>query len=112
MIDGNLTFEDYQDATNTTAIYPGHGTGSQMAVSYLALGLGEAGEVQGKIKKWLRDSHIDKVEVCAELGDLLWYVARIADELDISLEHIARANISKLADRKTRGTLQGNGDNR
>lgn len=110
-----LTFEEYQLATAETAIYPGQG--EIMGLAYCGLGLGEAGEIQGKIKKILRDSggvlsDEARKEISKELGDLLWYVARTADEIDYGLEDIALDNIAKLLDRRNRGVLQGSGDNR
>jgi NTP pyrophosphatase (non-canonical NTP hydrolase) len=87
-------------------------------VYYLTMGLAsEAGEVVGKIKKALRDCDgcIDEarsVAVADELGDVLWYVARLADELGWDLNQVARNNIKKLTDRKQRGVIQGDGDKR
>lgn len=57
------------------------------------------------------DEEIKKV-IKGELGDVLWYVAQIATELDLSLDEIARKNIEKLYSRMERGTLKGDGDNR
>ncbi len=48
------TFDEYQERALKTAIYPG--TGSMMGLAYCGLGLGETGEVQGKIKKIMRDN--------------------------------------------------------
>lgn len=111
----SLDFDTYQEQTATTAVYPGRGTTSGLL--YCALGLGEAGEVQGKAKKVLRDDDgvltPEKREaMAAELGDLLWYAAQLASELDVSLSDVAQANLDKLADRASRGVLQGSGDNR
>ena len=47
-----------------------------------------------------------------ELGDVLWYIAAIARDIGYELDTIAEMNLEKLADRKARGTIQGNGDNR
>lgn len=112
-----MSFQDYQDATAATAIYPGAHTGNMTALAYLGLGLGEAGEVQGKIKKVMRDSggQIEaehRIAISMELGDLLWYVARVVDELGMDLGIVARSNLEKLASRQQRGVLQGSGDNR
>lgn len=63
-----------------------------------ALGIaGEAGEVADYIKKVLYHGHpIDKDKLCKELGDVLWYVATLADTAGLTLEVVARANIDKL----------------
>lgn len=111
------TFEHYQLAAESTAIYPGAGTGNWNAISYLGLGLGEAGEVQGKLKKIIRDDEgvvtDEKRDALAgELGDVLWYVANLASELGLGLEDIAVANVEKLLSRKERNVLTGSGDNR
>jgi len=88
-----------------------------VAVTYDGLGLGEAGEVQGKIKKIIRDNGgiITKEateEIKKELGDTLWYIASMCENLGITLEDVANSNIEKLNDRRKRGTLHGSGDNR
>ena len=112
-----LSFDDYQAGTAHTAIYPEAMTGSAMALAYVGLGLGESGEIQGKIKKILRDdsgvvSDEKKAAIAKEIGDLLWYAARTADELGTTLGEIAQVNLDKLSDRKDRGVLQGSGDDR
>jgi NTP pyrophosphatase (non-canonical NTP hydrolase) len=88
-----------------------------LAVAYDGLGLGEAGEVQGKIKKIIRDNggYItaeNKIEIKKELGDILWYIASMCDNLGINMEDVATGNIEKLQSRRDRGTLHGSGDNR
>ena len=88
-----------------------------LAVAYDGLGLGEAGEVQGKIKKIIRDNggiiteeHV--IEIKKELGDQLWYISSMCDNLGIELEDVATSNIEKLKSRRDRNTLHGSGDNR
>ena len=104
-----MDFDKYQDATRETAIYP-----EEIGLIYTTLGLtGESGEVSEKLKKYLReddDQYIEEME--DELGDVLWYLARVADELDLSLDEIAESNLDKLLDRKERDKLTGSGDNR
>jgi NTP pyrophosphatase (non-canonical NTP hydrolase) len=112
-----MDMNEYQDRAATTAIYPDAGTGSLRALSYLGLGLGETGEVQGKLKKVLRDDDgivtpEVREAVAGELGDVLWYVAMLARELNLSLDDIAADNIEKLAWRAARGVIKGSGDNR
>ena len=109
-----MNISDYQQKSRATAKYPviGHG------VIYPTLGLvNEAGEVAGKIKKVFRDKDGEINEetreaLKAELGDVLWYIAQVASELNLSLDEIAEYNISKLMDRLERGTIKGDGDNR
>jgi len=109
-----MNFKDYQTKSRKTAGYPtiGH------SVIYPALGLvNEAGEVAGKIKKIFRDkdgqfSEETREALKAELGDVLWYIAQVATELDLELDEIAQHNISKLYDRLERGKIGGEGDNR
>jgi len=113
----DYAFDEYQAETKATAIYPEQGTGSITALMYVGLGLGEAGEIQGKIKKILRDGGgvTDpgvRYALSKELGDLMWYVSQAATELDLSLGQIAKGNIEKLRDRQDRGVLTGNGDDR
>ena len=109
-----MNFDEYQELAKATAIYP-----SRYAKVYPALGLcGEAGEVAEKIKKVIRDGvdylHEEefKADLTKELGDVLWYVAALANDLDISLNDVAEGNIEKLASRKKRNKIGGSGDNR
>jgi NTP pyrophosphatase (non-canonical NTP hydrolase) len=88
-------------------------------MEYLTLGLtGEAGEIANKVKKFIRDGAAKdeylakRIEIGYEIGDVLWYCAVLAEELDMNLGHIMEKNLEKLADRKKRGTLSGSGDNR
>ncbi|MEP6895503.1 MAG: nucleoside triphosphate pyrophosphohydrolase family protein [Chloroflexota bacterium] len=109
-----MNFNDYQTKSRMTAKYPAIGR----AVIYPTLGLvNEAGEVAGKIKKVFRDKDGEineetKSALKAELGDVLWYLAQVATELDLTLDDIAEYNIAKLMDRLERGKIQGDGDNR
>jgi NTP pyrophosphatase (non-canonical NTP hydrolase) len=109
-----MNLNDYQSSALRTAIYPNMGGN----FPYPALGLvGEAGEVADKLKKVIRDNDgilTDPVRdaVAKELGDVMWYVAVLAYELDYDLETIAKNNLDKLASRQERGVLTGSGDNR
>jgi len=110
----SITATEYQTKAAETAIFPQH-----KALEYLTLGLtGEAGEIANKVKKLIRDGadvegYNDKLnQIANELGDVLWYCAMLANELDANLGRIMEANLYKLADRKTRGVIGGSGDNR
>lgn len=109
-----MNLSDYQNKALTTALYPNMGSNPY----YPALGLGgEVGEVLNKVKKIMRD-HDGQITdeyreaLKKELGDVLWYVAALASELDLDLDEIAQLNLEKLASRKERGVLSGDGDNR
>ena len=108
----------YQEQACSTAIYPEAGTHNFQGLVYCALKLaGEAGEVAQHIGKAIRDdgSHISmerEENIAYELGDVLWYIANMANELGLTLDNIAEMNLQKLVDRKARNVLSGSGDNR
>ncbi len=80
---------------------------------YCALGLvGEAGEASEKVKKWHRDGTINKEAVAYELGDVLYYLTRLANNMGYTLQQVQDMNVQKLTDRRARGVLKGSGDSR
>jgi NTP pyrophosphatase (non-canonical NTP hydrolase) len=104
------TFADYKIAIDPTVVYP-QKTKIE-ALQYLALGLnGEAGEVAEQIKKAMRNDggeiSVERLVLLKkEIGDVLWYLTRLADELDSNLSEIATDNVSKLLARKEQGNLR------
>ena len=114
-----MNFTEYQNLAMDTANYP-----EKYEIVYRALGLcGEAGKVAEKIKKGIRDGLDNcglnlyqkkqfKEELTKELGDVLWYIAALASDLNISLDDVAENNVQKLASRKKRNKIGGSGDNR
>jgi NTP pyrophosphatase (non-canonical NTP hydrolase) len=108
-----MKFSEYEELVKETAIYP-----ETHRILYPALGLaGEAGEVANKVKKIIRDGFKDQPEdwrtqIAKEIGDVLWYCAALAHDLNVPLALIAAQNKDKLLARKERGTLGGSGDNR
>jgi NTP pyrophosphatase (non-canonical NTP hydrolase) len=109
-----MDFTTYQTKSRKTARYPSIGH----PLIYPTLGLtNEAGEVAGKIKKIFRDNNgligeAERLALKGEMGDVLWYLAQICTELDLSLDEVAEHNIDKLYSRLERGTIGGEGDNR
>jgi len=130
-----MNFKEYQKATEETANYPSIGK----IFIYPALGVnGEVGELADKVikilaklvkfhnsssaiaermKKLMRDKNgiiteEEKEGVKKELGDILYYAARICTEFNIDLHDVATTNIEKLRSRKSRGKISGEGDNR
>jgi NTP pyrophosphatase (non-canonical NTP hydrolase) len=109
-----MLLDEYQKKAAETAMYPEQGKN----MVYTALGLAsEAGEVAGKVKKIIRDeggiiSDNSRVAIAKELGDVLWYAAQCATELNLTLSEVAKENITKLQGRLERGTIRGAGDDR
>lgn len=113
-----MFMNDYQTAARRTAM--------GNSLDHFVMGLAEeAGEVAGVMKRFHRGdekyrssiypeqlSPSAKDKLKAEIGDVLWYIAMIADELEVPLEEIAQYNIDKLADRAQRKAIKGEGDNR
>lgn len=111
-----MTLKEYDEKAATTAIYKDRGQN----IVYPVLGLaGEAGEVADKLKKMIANTGPasiltpeQKKAFLAEVGDVLWFVSACAYELGSSLEEVAQMNLEKLASRKARGVIQGEGDDR
>ena len=104
-----LTMDTYQEQAKATAVYP-----EVKADQYLIAGLaGEVGELASIFAKhWRGDGDLNHDHAKAELGDVLWFVAILAEQLDTDLSTVAQGNLNKLADRAERGKLKGSGDNR
>jgi NTP pyrophosphatase (non-canonical NTP hydrolase) len=109
MIERQSEFDKYQEWTRTTAVYP-----KEAERDYLSAGLvAEVGELYGAMAKYHRgDYGVEEFNIKAlkELGDILWFLARISDYYGYSLSRIARTNYIKLEDRKLHGALKGSGE--
>src|SRR5688572_9477334 len=110
-----MTFDEYQKQALTTA----HTNPDPlMDKTIWAMGIaGEAGEVIEKWKKIVayKDGQIneeDRAELGKELGDVVWYIAVLADSLGLSFDEIMQQNVMKLKDRQQRDVIKGAGDNR
>jgi NTP pyrophosphatase (non-canonical NTP hydrolase) len=66
-----------------------------------AMGLDtESGEIMDSMKRHIiYGSDLNVVNIREELGDIMWYVALICDELEITIEQICQDNIDKLRKR-------------
>lgn len=103
--------------------------------SYMFLNLiGEVGELASKVAKDIRRNEVKvggtmcdndlipltdedvwwnrQDEYMAEAGDILWQLSGLCKVMGWSLEDVAKANLEKLASRKRRGVIDGEGDNR
>lgn len=98
----------YQRAAKTADQNPKGGKASsrrepnpQEVIPLLGLG-GEVGALLSEYKKLLRDGEIHRSfreEVAEELGDVLWYVANVADKFNLDLEEVASLNLCKVRGR-------------
>jgi NTP pyrophosphatase (non-canonical NTP hydrolase) len=113
-----VTFDEYQQKALKTAYTDPQHAGTLMEKTIWAMGIaGEAGEVVEKWKKIVaykggQISTEDTEELKKELGDVVWYVALLADSLGLSFDEVMELNIRKLASRQKRSKIKGAGDNR
>jgi NTP pyrophosphatase (non-canonical NTP hydrolase) len=111
-----MTFKEYQKLAMTTAISAYDDPLMQKSIWVMGVA-GEAGELVEKWKKAVayRQGEFSDQEFedfKKELADVIWYIAVLAESLDLELEELMEQNIAKLADRKKRGVIKGAGDNR
>jgi len=104
-----MNLRDYQELAARLALP------TALNDQYLSLGLvGEAGEVASLFAKAVRDSKglVNQDNLKKELGDVLWFVAVLAQHYNIDMNDLAIGNINKLRSRQQRGVLGGSGDDR
>lgn len=118
-----MNAREYQDWTSTTAVYPDADEKTTVALNYVIMALGgEVGEIQNKFKKALRGdpgavdgeylTPAKYQDIYEEFVGVMYYIARLAVELDVPLETIMQQSHDLLEDRQARGVIKGNGDNR
>lgn len=93
-----INFKDYQEFAHI-GIHP-FGKEKNQVVGF-ALGLGgEAGEVLDIIKKReYRGKEIPDERIKEELGDVMWYIANLCNELHFDLGEVLTDNMNKLIKR-------------
>lgn len=116
-----MTLNEYQIGAMSTCME------SSNNFMYMLSGLtAEVGEINDKVAKGIRKGYVtinnngieidapnDFVEELAkEISDVQWFVAGLSNILGYNLEEIGKINLDKLASRKARGVIDGNGDNR
>lgn len=88
-----MLLNEYQDLAIKTETME---FGTRHSIIARVLGVvGEAGELAEVLKKEM-EGKPKKSSMAEELGDVLWYVAVLANHLGISLEDLAASNIEKL----------------
>ena len=113
-----LTLNEYLQRAMTTC------TPSSRNFSYMFLNLvGEVGEFASKVAKAIRKEENcieyndlaiveNEEELQKEAGDILWQLSGLCSVMGWKLEHIGQQNLDKLASRKQRNVIVGDGDNR
>lgn len=122
-----MNFNEYQEFTKSLAVYnedvvlfvddgPAE-VGIPFIYPVLALAE-EAGEVAGKVAKFVRKSRTEvdfvalRTAVGKELGDVAYQLSESARQFGFTLQEIIDMNVAKLSDRQERGVLVGEGDDR
>lgn len=127
----NLSLNEYQEKAMSTCLPE-----SDNLFYMLANLVGEVGEFASKAGKHMRKGklHITTMQrdeegkilhtqiwnvsdeerklMLSEIGDILWQTAGLAHVMGVSLEEVAEENLSKLASRKERHVIAGDGDKR
>ncbi len=125
-----MELNDYQKQAMTTCMRESEN------FSYMMLNLvGEVGEFASKVAKAIRKEQMYiglqnrsckrfcditamnpnaelREELKKEAGDILWQLSGLCTVMGWSLDDVAQMNLDKLASRKQRGVIDGNGDNR
>lgn len=109
----NYWFSAGNEADPLKEDFENQGAGRSLTIMTMGLA-GEVGEVIEKIKKIFRGDPgaPDRDALKKELGDVLFYWARICRYFGWNPSEIIAANIDKLDDRRERGQSRGSGDNR
>jgi NTP pyrophosphatase (non-canonical NTP hydrolase) len=106
-----MELREYQKNTNSTWNLHPEVQESQLELLNAAMGLaGEAGELVDLIKKHVFH-HVpaDPVKVMSELGDVLYYLTRVATSFGFSMDEVSQRNGDKLAARYPHGFVPGGG---
>lgn len=77
----------------------------EQLLSNMVMGIaGESGEVADVIKKHLYQGHdLDVAHLKEEIGDVMFYIANLANVLELDMEEVLEDNINKLRKRYPQG---------
>lgn len=101
--------DDYQ--LFTASVWVSEGKREQDAIAALGLA-GETGEAVEHIKKLYRDGKWNEEDFIKEMGDVIYYWARLLDIKGIPASKVLSVNMEKLNKRKQKNTIQGSGNYR
>lgn len=127
-----MELNDYQKQAMTTCLPTCDN------IAYMAMNLcGEVGELHSKLAKAIRKGKLfittspgrdseglitmsqthtlndeEMADIEKECGDIAWMLAGVCTVLGFKLEDVCRQNLDKLASRKQRHLIDGDGDNR
>jgi len=102
------SFNEYGQQASSFAIY----NDPEYPIFGLVEEVGELIRVIAKAKRGDYSIESAREKLLKEAGDVLWMLNEISLMFGMPLEHIARMNIEKLGDRKSRGKIRGSGDSR
>lgn len=95
-----MTFNEYQKGVMHTASNVCAATKENMQLNGVLGAAGEAGELSNLLKKELFHGYpFDREHYLKECGDVLYYLALIAESLDSTLEEVAIMNNKNLWER-------------
>lgn len=63
----------------------------------------EVGEIHAVYQKVFQGHNMDYMKVVDEMGDLMWFLAELADSIGVTLDDVAEHNIAKLKKRYPNG---------
>lgn len=92
-----MTLNEYQDLARRTQ-NPKLTEADRLKHALLGLA-SECGEILGIYQKELQEHPVDEDKVVDEMGDLMWFLAELADCLKVEMDFVGRHNIEKLRKR-------------
>lgn len=100
-----MQVQEFRESVERTFRFPHDDAQRRELLCIMTLGLaGEAGEVADEIKKLVgHGKHVTRDAICKELGDVLWYLDRVAWFFDLDLSEVMETNVAKLNERYPNG---------
>lgn len=96
-----MTLSEYQRRAQNTDKQKSRDDREALVIPLLGLA-GETGTLLSGYKKWLRDGDAHRLfqqKVVEDLGDILWYLANVAERFGVTLDEVATENLAKVEER-------------